>query len=66
MARVVFHLWGIDATGDVGEMVFNLIDAGLMSKTADDRRMDFVDAYDLDEALSDYRIEVEVEAEEAP
>jgi uncharacterized repeat protein (TIGR04138 family) len=66
MARTVFHLWGIHATGDVGELVFNLIDAGLMSRTADDCRADFANVYDLDEALSDYRIEIEVEAEEAP
>jgi uncharacterized repeat protein (TIGR04138 family) len=66
MARTVFRQWGIDATADVGELVFNLINAGLMSKTPDDNRRDFVDVYDLDEALSDYRIEIEVEAEEAP
>jgi uncharacterized repeat protein (TIGR04138 family) len=66
MARTVFRQWGIDATADVGELVFNLIDAGLMSKTPDDHRRDFVDVYDLDEALSNYRIEIEVEAEEAP
>ena len=64
MARTVFRLWGIDATADVGELVFNLIDAGLMSRTPDDHRRDFVDVYDLDEALSDYRIVLE--AEEAP
>jgi len=64
MARTVFRRWGIDATADVGELVFNLIDAGLMSKTPDDDRRDFVDVFDLDEALSDYRIVVE--AEEAP
>jgi uncharacterized repeat protein (TIGR04138 family) len=66
MARTVFRLWGIDATADVGELVFNLIDAGLMSRTPEDHRRDFVDVFDLDEALSDYRIEIEVEAEEAP
>src|SRR5262249_52421022 len=49
MARTVFRQWGIDATADVGELVFNLIDAGLMSKTPDDDRRDFVDVYDLDE-----------------
>lgn len=51
MARVVFKLWGIENTGDFGEIVFNLIEAGLMSKTDKDTREDFRDVYDLDEAL---------------
>ena len=59
MARTVFRLWGIDHTSDFGEIVFNLIEAGLMNKTARDDRKDFVDVYDLDEALArDYRIEL--------
>jgi uncharacterized repeat protein (TIGR04138 family) len=66
MARTVFRMWGITATADVGELVFNLIEAGLMSRTEDDDRRDFVDVYDLDEALSDYRIELPDEAEELP
>src|SRR5262249_25078563 len=33
MARTVFRLWGINATDDVGNIVFNLIDAELMSRT---------------------------------
>lgn len=51
MARIVFHLWGINSTADFGEMVFNLIEAGLMTRTAEDRREDFYHVYDLDEAL---------------
>jgi uncharacterized repeat protein (TIGR04138 family) len=66
MARTVFRMWGIDRTADIGELVFNLIEAGLMSKTSDDDRADFVDVYDLDEALSAYRIEFREEAEETP
>src|SRR5213080_3135111 len=38
MARVLFRMWGIQRTDDVGEMVFNLIDAGLMSRTEADSR----------------------------
>jgi uncharacterized repeat protein (TIGR04138 family) len=67
MARTVFHMWGINATADFGEIVFNLIEAGLMSKTDEDDRLDFHDVYDLDEALvQGYRIEVNEEAEDAP
>ena len=66
MARTVFHVWGVETTADFGELVFNLIEAGLMSKTSEDERKDFADVFDLDEALSDYRIELEEEAEETP
>lgn len=67
MARTVFRLWGINTTADFGEIVFNLIESGLMSKTAEDDRLDFHNIYDLDEALvQGYRIEVGKEAEDAP
>jgi uncharacterized repeat protein (TIGR04138 family) len=51
MARTVFRQWGVNATGDFGNIVFNLIEAELMSKTAEDDLADFQDQYDLDEAL---------------
>src|SRR6266516_2647199 len=51
MARTVFRMWGIDRTADFGEIVFNLIEANLMSKTDEDNRADFVGVYDLDQAL---------------
>jgi uncharacterized repeat protein (TIGR04138 family) len=58
MARTVFRLWGIERTGDFGEIVFNLVAAGLMSKTDEDSREHFRDVYDLDQALvQDYRIQ---------
>ena len=66
MARTVFRMWGIDHTSDFGEIVFNLVEANLMSKTAQDSRRDFHAVYDLDEALErGYRIEVPQEAEDA-
>lgn len=63
MARVVLHMWGIDRTDDVGAVVFNLIDASLLSKTDRDRREDFYDLFDLDAALRD-RFEIAIEREE--
>ena len=64
MARTVFRMWGINRTDDFGELVFNLVETGLMSKTTEDQRQDFHDVYDLDKALvQDYRIEVGDEAE---
>ena len=57
MARTVFHLWGIDRTDDFGEIVFNLVESRLMSKTDTDTRADFHNVFDLDQALlRDYPI----------
>jgi uncharacterized repeat protein (TIGR04138 family) len=65
MARTVFRMWGINQTDDVGEIVFNLIDANLMSRTPEDNRGDFHAVYDLDEALErNYRIDIPQEADE--
>src|SRR5262249_9039765 len=47
LARTVFHMWGVEKTDDWGEIVFNLIDAGLLSKTDKDSRYDFHEAFDL-------------------
>jgi uncharacterized repeat protein (TIGR04138 family) len=60
MARTVFRLWGIRKTDDFGEIVFNLVEARLMSKTDEDTRADFRDVFDLDEALvHGYRIQLD-------
>jgi uncharacterized repeat protein (TIGR04138 family) len=53
MARTVFHQWGIRRTDDLGEIVFNLIEANLLSKTDADSRADFHDVFDLDRAMTD-------------
>ncbi len=60
MARTVFHMWGIHRTDDIGEIVFNLVESKLMSKTDDDSREDFRGVFDLDEALvNGYRIQLD-------
>jgi uncharacterized repeat protein (TIGR04138 family) len=60
MARGVFHMWGINETDDFGEIVFNLVDSGLMYTTNDDRRSDFHNIYDLDQALvQNFRIQLD-------
>jgi len=51
MARTVLRMWGINRTDDVGELVFNLVAAELMSKTPNDCREDFHAVFDLDAAL---------------
>jgi uncharacterized repeat protein (TIGR04138 family) len=60
MARTVFRLWGINRTDDFGEMIFNLIDAKLLSKTESDSKEDFQNVFDLDKALREgYSISVD-------
>jgi uncharacterized repeat protein (TIGR04138 family) len=51
MAKTVLNSWGIRATSDFGEIVFNLIRVGQMRKTPSDTIVDFHDVYDFDVAL---------------
>jgi uncharacterized repeat protein (TIGR04138 family) len=51
MAKTVLNSWGVHATGDFGEIVFNLIRIGKMRKTPEDRREDFEEVYDFDAAF---------------
>lgn len=55
LAKTVLAAWGIHTTDDWGNIVFNLIDNELMSKTPNDSREDFHNVYDFDEAF-DYQI----------
>ncbi|MFC1509676.1 Minf_1886 family protein [Candidatus Omnitrophota bacterium] len=48
LAKVVFAHWGINSTLDYGEIVYLLIDIGLMNKTEDDKKEDFKDVYVFD------------------
>ena len=51
MAKTVLNSWGVHATSDFGEIVFNLIRVGRMRKTPNDRREDFDDVFDFETAL---------------
>lgn len=51
MARVVLESWGVRSTSDLGEIVYNLIEIGLMKKSPTDRREDFNDVYDFTTAF---------------
>jgi uncharacterized repeat protein (TIGR04138 family) len=53
MAACVFRQWGILATDDFGDMVFELVERGEMRKTENDQRSDFAGVYDFDAALTD-------------
>ena len=51
MSKLVLNSWGIVSTSDFGEIVYNLIKIGEMTKSPHDRREDFDDVYDFDQAL---------------
>ena len=53
MAKQVFNFWGVERTEDFGEIVFNLIGEGLLSKNDEDRIEDFSAVYDFTEALEE-------------
>ena len=51
LARTVLEHWGIHETGDVGDVVFALVDAGILIKQDADTRADFEHVFDFDEAF---------------
>lgn len=51
MAKTVFESWGLRRGEDVGEIVYNLIEVGLMTKTEEDSREDFHGVMDFGESL---------------
>lgn len=51
MAKTVLNSWGIERCRDFGDIVFNLIEYKIFSKTDSDRPEDFESLYDFDEAF---------------
>jgi uncharacterized repeat protein (TIGR04138 family) len=51
MVVTVFDSWGIRFSEDIGNMVFNLIGAGIFGKTEEDSIEDFRNVYDFEEAF---------------
>ena len=51
MALTVFSYWGIERCEDIGNMVFNLIGAGIFGKTEQDSIEDFKSVYDFRDAF---------------
>jgi uncharacterized repeat protein (TIGR04138 family) len=49
--RVLFH-WGISKTQDFGNIVFNMIEKKILSKTKEDNLFDFDAVYDFKTAFS--------------
>jgi len=51
MALMVLNEWGVTRGEDFGEIVFNMVDTGLLGKTEKDSRDDFKGGYDFNEAF---------------
>ena len=51
LVMTVFDNWGIHSCEDIGNMVFNLIGAGIFGKTEEDSIDDFKNVYDFGEAF---------------
>jgi uncharacterized repeat protein (TIGR04138 family) len=51
LAKTVLNSWGVRRCRDFGDIVFNLIEYNVFSKTENDRREDFSDIFEFDEAF---------------
>lgn len=51
MAQRVLKYWGITRCEDFGDIVFNLVEKGILGKTENDSRNDFASSYDFDHAF---------------
>ena len=51
MARTVLGHWGIHGTEDLGEIVFAMVECGVLVKQEDDRREDFHGLFDFEDVF---------------
>lgn len=51
LAMTVLGRWGLRTTRDFGEIVFLLLEAGLLGKTEEDKIEDFDNLFDFDDAF---------------
>ena len=57
MSKTVLNNWGIHETRDFGEIVYNLIDIGLLRPSDKDEREHFADVYSFEKAfVEDFQI----------
>jgi uncharacterized repeat protein (TIGR04138 family) len=59
LAYTVLEKWGLRSTGDVGAVVFRLVDVGVLSALESDSESDFDDVFDLKERLEQNYFEVD-------
>lgn len=53
MARTVLEHWGVHSTSDMGEIVFSLVESGVLIRQPGDSREDFEGIYSFDEAFEE-------------
>ena len=51
MARLVLEHWGVRCTADLGDIVFTLVELGLLISQPGDTRDDFCAVFDFDQAF---------------
>lgn len=51
MTKTLFDNWNVHECSDFGEIVFNLVEYGVLGKTDNDRPEDFANGYDFKEAF---------------
>jgi uncharacterized repeat protein (TIGR04138 family) len=51
VAKTVLNTWGLNSTDDFGEIVFQLVENGVLSKQDSDTQDDFKDGYDFHTAF---------------
>jgi uncharacterized repeat protein (TIGR04138 family) len=51
MARLVLEHWGVTSTADLGDIVFTLVDLGLLISQPGDTRDEFLGVFDFDQAF---------------
>ena len=56
LAGGVMRSWGVNSTSDFGRMVYDLIEAGQMSRTEEDDIHDFDAVFDFEKAFATYEI----------
>ena len=53
LTKTVLESWGVRRCEDFGEIVFNLIEYGILSKTEQDKKEDFASTYTFDAAFEE-------------
>ena len=51
MTKTVFESWGVKNTKDFGQIVFNMVNAEVLSKTEEDKIENFDNVYDFTEVF---------------
>lgn len=51
MAKMVLETWGVTSTADLGDIVFALVELGLLSSQPTDSKADFLNVFSFDRAF---------------